>query len=210
MFCPWTPLLWIQNKVVAYLYEHSCVCLPACMHAYIYLCASFYCTFLMSSNVWISGERPPCTQRNCWFIRAARGRQSNASIQESYTCSEYLILPRGGRRSGEICFRTLAKTLLSGWQVAVPTRPQSTSASRICYRAENKQGAKVFAQTRVVPPQAQFGSHQGLMQPLWDFFIFKLWCCVLLSITIWTLICHSVTSQRMFPSEKKNAANDSR
>lgn len=52
-------------------------------------------TFLMSSSVWISGESPPCTHRNCWFIRAARGRQSNASMQESYTCSEYLILPAG-------------------------------------------------------------------------------------------------------------------
>lgn len=53
----------------------------------------FPLTFLMSSKVCISGESPPCTQRNCWFMRAARGRQSNASIHESYTCSEYLILP---------------------------------------------------------------------------------------------------------------------
>ena len=53
-------------------------------------------TFFMSSSVCISGESPPWTHRNCWFIRAARGKQSNASIQESYTCSEYLILP-GGR-----------------------------------------------------------------------------------------------------------------
>lgn len=64
----------------------------------------FTVTFLMSSSVWISGESPPCTQRNCWFIRAARGRQSNASMQESYTCSEYLILPRGGRR-GKMHFK---------------------------------------------------------------------------------------------------------
>lgn len=56
----------------------------------------------MSSSVWISGESPPCTHRNCWFIRAARGRQSNASMQESYTCSEYLILPGGGWRGGKI------------------------------------------------------------------------------------------------------------
>lgn len=41
----------------------------------------------------ISGESPPWTHRNCWFMSAAKGRQSNASIHESYTCSEYLILP---------------------------------------------------------------------------------------------------------------------
>ena len=52
-------------------------------------------TFLMSSNVWISGLSPPCTQRNCWFMRAARGRQSKASMHASYTRSVYLILPRG-------------------------------------------------------------------------------------------------------------------
>lgn len=50
-------------------------------------------TFLMSSKVWISGERPPCTQRNCWFINAAKGKQSKASMQASYTRSVYLILP---------------------------------------------------------------------------------------------------------------------
>lgn len=53
-------------------------------------------TFLMSSKVWISGDSPPWTHRNCWFMSAAKGRQSNASIHESYTCSEYLILPEGG------------------------------------------------------------------------------------------------------------------
>ena len=47
----------------------------------------------MSSSVWISGLSPPWTQRNCWFIRAARGRQSKASMQASYTRSVYLILP---------------------------------------------------------------------------------------------------------------------
>lgn len=52
-------------------------------------------TFLMSSRQEISGERPPCTHRNCWFSRAASGRQSKASMQESYTRSEYLILPVG-------------------------------------------------------------------------------------------------------------------
>ena len=51
-------------------------------------------TFLMSSSVWISGLSPPWTQRNCWFIRAARGRQSKASMQASYTRSVYLILPK--------------------------------------------------------------------------------------------------------------------
>ena len=52
-----------------------------------------YLTFLISSRVKISGERPPWTQRNCWFMMAARGRQSNESIHTSYTASEYLILP---------------------------------------------------------------------------------------------------------------------
>lgn len=50
-------------------------------------------TLRMSSRQVISGLRPPWTQRNCWLRRAARGRQSNASIQASYTCSEYFILP---------------------------------------------------------------------------------------------------------------------
>lgn len=50
-------------------------------------------TFLMSSRFVISGDSPPCTHRNCWFISAARGRQSKASIHASYTLSEYLILP---------------------------------------------------------------------------------------------------------------------
>lgn len=58
----------------------------------------------MSSSVWISGESPPWTQRNCWFIRAARGKQSNASMQESYTCSEYLILPGDGRMRTDTWF----------------------------------------------------------------------------------------------------------
>ena len=51
-------------------------------------------TFLISSKVWISGLRPPWTQRNCWFMSAARGRQSNASMQASYTRSVYFILPK--------------------------------------------------------------------------------------------------------------------
>ena len=50
-------------------------------------------TFLMSSKLVISGDIPPCTHRNCWFKRAARGRQSNVSIHASYTSSEYLIRP---------------------------------------------------------------------------------------------------------------------
>lgn len=50
-------------------------------------------TFLMSSKQLISGERPPWTQRNCWLRRAARGKQSNASMHASYTRSEYFILP---------------------------------------------------------------------------------------------------------------------
>lgn len=59
-------------------------------------------TFLMSSKVCISGESPPWTHRNCWFMSAARGRQSNASIHESYTCSEYLILPGGRETCNEL------------------------------------------------------------------------------------------------------------
>lgn len=55
--------------------------------------SSWSLTFLMSSRQLISGESPPCTHRNCWLSRAARGRQSKASIQASYTRSEYLILP---------------------------------------------------------------------------------------------------------------------
>lgn len=47
----------------------------------------------MSSKQVISGDIPPCTQRNCWFKRAARGRQSNVFIHASYTSSEYLIRP---------------------------------------------------------------------------------------------------------------------
>lgn len=42
-----------------------------------------FITVLMSSSVKISGERPPCMHRNCWFSSAARGRQSNASMQAS-------------------------------------------------------------------------------------------------------------------------------
>ena len=53
----------------------------------------FSLTCFMSSRVNISGESPPCTHRNCWFIKAARGRQSNESIHTSYTVSVYLVLP---------------------------------------------------------------------------------------------------------------------
>lgn len=53
----------------------------------------------MSSKFVISGDSPPCTHRNCWFISAARGRQSKASMHASYTRSEYLILPvMGGEK----------------------------------------------------------------------------------------------------------------
>lgn len=55
-------------------------------------------TFRMSSRQVTSGLRPPCTHRNCWLRRAARGRQSKASIQASYTCSEYFILPGRSRQ----------------------------------------------------------------------------------------------------------------
>lgn len=59
-------------------------------------------TFFISSMVCISGDSPPWTHRNCWFMSAAKGRQSNASIQESYTCSEYLILPERKHQNREI------------------------------------------------------------------------------------------------------------
>lgn len=50
-------------------------------------------TFLISSRVYISGDSPPWTQRNCLFMRAASGRASNDLMHASYTASEYLILP---------------------------------------------------------------------------------------------------------------------
>lgn len=56
-------------------------------------------TLRMSSKLWISGDRPPCTQRNCWFMRAASGKQSKASMHASYTLSEYFILPRSTEKS---------------------------------------------------------------------------------------------------------------
>ena len=48
---------------------------------------------LISSSVWISGDRPPCTQRNFPSMRAASGRQSKLSMQRSYRLSEYLVKP---------------------------------------------------------------------------------------------------------------------
>lgn len=54
-------------------------------------------TFLISSKSWISGDKPPCTHRNCWFINAANGKQSNASIHAMYTRSEYFIRPKKQR-----------------------------------------------------------------------------------------------------------------
>jgi hypothetical protein len=50
---------------------------------------SFF-TFLMSSRVSISGERPAWTQRYFSSTRAANGRQSNASMHASYSPFEYL------------------------------------------------------------------------------------------------------------------------
>lgn len=41
---------------------------------------------------------PPWTHKNCPFINAASGRQSNASIHASYTRSEYFILPSMKRK----------------------------------------------------------------------------------------------------------------
>ncbi len=72
-------------------------------------------TFLISSSVWISGERPPWTQRNCWFMRAASGRQSKASMQASYTRSVYLILPAQGEGNywdtAKACIHICLKTI---------------------------------------------------------------------------------------------------
>ncbi len=112
------------------------------------MCTSFH-TFLMSSSVWISGDSPPCTHKNCWFIRAARGRQSNASMQESYTCSEYLILPGGGWRNGEIfqdlrqrsaqvCFNMSSHHRTHKY---IHTYSQSLSLEVNISKAENKQEA---------------------------------------------------------------------
>lgn len=79
----------------------------------------------MSSRFVISGDSPPCTQRNCWFISAAKGRQSKASIHASYTLSEYLILPvMGENRAGRsrTCqikqprSRTLGQCASLGWR----------------------------------------------------------------------------------------------
>lgn len=128
-------------------YIQNCIC--------VCVCAS-YCTFLMSSSVWISGESPPCTHRNCWFIRAARGRQSNASMQESYTCSEYLILPGGGWRGGEIfqdlrqrsawvCFDML-------WTASIPANVQSvpvTWSVTVTYRTETRCNKEFREQTNM-------------------------------------------------------------
>ena len=63
-------------------------------------------TFLMSSRPKTSGERPPWTQRNCWFMMAASGRQSNESIHVSYTVSEYLILPAKPTGHSQYIIRT--------------------------------------------------------------------------------------------------------
>ena len=41
--------------------------------------------------VFMSGERPPWTQRNCSFIKAARGSASKAFIHASYTLWLYLV-----------------------------------------------------------------------------------------------------------------------
>lgn len=117
-------------------------CLCIAMQNFVCVCNS-YRTFLMSSSVWISGESPPCTHRNCWFISAARGRQSNASMQESYTCSEYLILPGGvwrngeifqdlGQRSAWVCFDML-------WTATVPANVHSVPVTwSVTSNAENK------------------------------------------------------------------------
>ena len=46
-----------------------------------------------SSRVFNSGESPPCMQRNCLFMMAARGSAQKDSMQASYTRSVYLCLP---------------------------------------------------------------------------------------------------------------------
>lgn len=61
----------------------------------------------MSSRQLISGESPPCTHRNCWLSKAARGRQSKASMQASYTRSEYLILPAENTKASALVYLQL-------------------------------------------------------------------------------------------------------
>ena len=76
-------------------------------------------TFLISSSVCISGDSPPWTQRNCWFMMAARGRQSKASMQASYTRSVYLkisqnqikLSPRVWTTESAVFFRFWAPNL---------------------------------------------------------------------------------------------------
>ena len=75
------------NYMYMYMYMHMH------MYTYMYVLNGRSPTFLMSSRLNISGDSPPCTQRNCWFMTAARGRQSKDSMQASYTASEYFILP---------------------------------------------------------------------------------------------------------------------
>lgn len=96
----------------------------------------------MSSRFVISGDNPPCTHRNCWFMRAARGRQSKASIHASYTRSEYLILPveyeRGKpiEREGKIKWQTSTNThsntaLCTGQRRQVFKRPSKHFQHRL-------------------------------------------------------------------------------
>lgn len=75
-------------------------------------------TFLISSRHVISGDSPPCTHKNCWFKRAARGRQSNVSMHASYTRSEYLIRPTGhrsGKREAGVIQLTIQHRLSGGF-----------------------------------------------------------------------------------------------
>lgn len=77
----------LHNKFSTFQYCHTMSIAHTIQQSHIFL------TFRMSSRQVTSGDRPPWTHRNCWLSRAARGRQSKASMQASYTRSEYLILP---------------------------------------------------------------------------------------------------------------------
>lgn len=84
-----------KNAKQSYSIRHYIFCRPWSNKSRKATVRPLRLTFRMSSKQVTSGLRPPCTQRNCWLRRAARGKQSNASMQASYTRSEYFILPAG-------------------------------------------------------------------------------------------------------------------
>lgn len=90
----------------------------------------------MSSKEVISGDIPPCTQRNCWFKRAARGRQSNVFIHASYTCSEYLIRPtkRGqSQRTNSVMPRS--RKVKPAWKPLVSGKSQGPIHEKLSFKS---------------------------------------------------------------------------